>query len=345
MKNFKFSIAWLAMFALIFTSCSKEEANVIPDDQEKIQITFGSLLADFKDQNKQADPGECRDDDPAYVHIAITDDTGNYIGEDDGDDNPDVNFIEVGLKWNSAMGVWETMYTDDLAVVAGEYELQHFIVYDSSDEVLWVAPREEGAYGSNVNNPLPEDIVLIVGGSKPYITVDVLCYIPRNEDAYGYLFFDIWLTEIENNYCFFVNYCDDVTGRDYPAYFSVDVWTDGYGQGLQVIDGATNAIDNSNEWPAASVLCVPLPELIGDDTYFVTVTVWDHADLAYTADATDYQNFEISQADIDAQLDMTPRYEHVRFECGDDGTPPPAEFDVSTACELDVSGDGEGDFL
>ena len=337
MKNFKISIAWLAVLALIFTSCSKEESGVVTDDQELIQVTFGSLMNDFNSQNKQAEPGECSEADPAYVHVAITDSNGDYIGEDDGLDIPDVNFIPIDLKWNSAMSVWETVYTDALALPAGDYTLQYFTVFDADDNVIWVAPRVEGAYGSNVDYPLPQDFVL-EAGTKPYITVDVLCYIPRNEDAYGYLFFDINPFPVTNNYCFFVNFCDDATGRDYPAYFSVDVWTEGYESGIHVIDGATNAIDASGANPAASVLCVPLPELYDDDTYFVTVTVWNHADLGYTADAMDYMQFEISQADIDAQLEMTPRYDHVRFECGEDpGNGGGEDCNSVVQCELEDS--------
>ncbi|MHA6280357.1 hypothetical protein ACXYMT_09255 [Salinimicrobium sp. CAU 1759] len=316
MKNFKISIAWLAMLALVFTSCSKEETGVINDDQELIQVTFGSLMNDFNSQNKQAEPGECSTADPAYVHVAITDSNGDYIGEDDGIDVPDVNFIPVNLKWNSAMNVWETEYTDALALEAGDYTLEYFVVFDADDNPIWVAPRSDGAYGSNVGNPLPNDFTLDPG-TKPYITVDVLCYVPRNEDAYGYLFFDINTYTITNNYCLFVNYCGG-DGRDYPAYFSVDVWTEGYGEGIQVIDGWSNEITMSNGWPAASVLCLPLPVLMDDDTYFVTVTVMNHDDLDYTADEMDYMEFEIDQADIDAQLNMTPRYDHRRFECGED---------------------------
>ncbi|WP_324719241.1 hypothetical protein [Salinimicrobium sp. HB62] len=341
MKNFKISIAWLAVLALIFTSCSKEESGAVTDDQELIQVTFGSLMNDFNSQNKQAEPGECSTADPAYVHVAITDSNGDYIGDDDGIDVPNVNFIPVNLKWNSAMNVWETEYTDALALEAGDYTLEYFVVFDADDNPIWVAPRLDGAYGSNVGNPLPNDFTLDPG-TKPYITVDVLCYVPRNEEAYGYLFFDINTYTITNNYCLFVNYCAG-DGRDYPAYFSVDVWTEGYGQGLQIIDGATNSIDDSGDWPAASVLCMPLPELMGDDTYYVTVTVMNHDDLDYTADEMDYMEFEISQADIDAQLNMTPRYEHVRFECGEDtggGEDCPTVVD----CSLDISGDLEDDF-
>jgi hypothetical protein len=341
MKKFKFSLAWLTVLALVFTSCSKEETGVVTDDQEKIQVTFGSLLNDFNSQNKQAEPGECSDADPAYIHVAITDSNGMYIGDDDGIDVPNINFIPVDLKWNPNIGeegVWETVYTDALALEAGDYTLEYFVVFDADNNPIWVAPRSDGAYGSNVGNPLPNDFTLDPG-TKPYITVDVLCYIPRNEEAFGYLFFDINRYWITNNYCLFVNYCAD-DGRDYPAYFSVDVWTEGYESGIHVIDGWTNDITMSGGLPAASVLCLPLPELMGDDTYFVTVTVMDHANLDYSADVTDVKQFEINQAMIDDQLNAEPAYEHVRFECGEDtGGGDEGECEVAVACELDRSGD------
>ncbi len=310
MKNFKFSIAWLAMFALIFTSCSKEEADLVTEDQELIQLSFGSIMNDFKDQNKQADPGECREGTPDYVWIGITDSDGNYIGEGGG--TTDVNLIEVDLKWNTNLGVWETMYSEELALPAGEYDLQHFIVYDTNDQVLWVAPRLEGAFGGDVLNPLPQEIVL-AAGTKPYITVDVLCYIARSEEAYGYLFFDINLTEVENSYCVFVNYCD---GREYPANFRLDIWSDGYG-GSEVVVSESNMVDMTGDWPAASVLCVALPEIVGDDLY-ARITVLDDGQ-DYTPGANIVDEFRISQADLDAISMATPSYDHVRLNCdGDD---------------------------
>uniref|UniRef100_UPI000299FB05 hypothetical protein n=1 Tax=Gillisia marina TaxID=1167637 RepID=UPI000299FB05 len=57
-----------------------------------------------------------------------------------------------------------------------------------------------------------------------------------------------------------------------------------------------------NPGPAATVLCFPLPPLVGDDTYFVRVTVLDDALLPYTSDASDFVEFEIDQDDIDGQL-------------------------------------------
>jgi hypothetical protein len=333
MKNFKFSLAWLTVLALVFTSCSKEESGVVADDQELIQLSFGSALSDFNDQNKQATPVECREGTPSYVMIGITDDMGNYIGEDDGDDNPDVNLIEVGLKWNSSLEIWETVYSEDLALPAGDYHLQHFIVYDTEGEVLWVAPRDGGSFADYVDNALPIPLTL-AAGTKPYINVEVLCYFSRNEDAYGYVFFDITPVPVENSYCVFVNYCD---GREYPAYFNIDVYTDEAMTQEWEINESMNSVSMVGGWPSATVLCFALPDL-GDQTLYARVTVMDHDDLDYTADADAYYDFEITQSSIEALENQVPAYHHVRINCdeddnggGDDGC------DLDAACVLDDS--------
>ncbi len=321
MKKNKFYIAWMAMLFFIFTSCSKDETNGATQDDELIQLTFGSILNDFKEQNKQAIPGEvCRDEVPAYVMLGITDATGTYI--DDGDADAD-DLFRVDLKWNTGLEVWETVYTEQLGLPAGNYQLEHFVVYDSNGDVLWVAPRIEGSYGDYVGNELPQDIVL-AAGTKPYINVDVLCFISRNEDAYGYVFFDIDTNPVpfnpvpvENDFCVFVNFCDDTTGRDYPAYCGVKVWTDGFGgQNEVVLDNNINQVTMSDDgWPSASVLCFALQDIGEDAVYYVRVTAMNHADLDYTVNVNNYHDFMVTQADMDTQKNQFPPYEMIRINC------------------------------
>lgn len=304
MRNFKLSIACLAVFTMIFSSCSKEEAGISSNDSDKVQLTFGALLNSFNDQNKQSEV-ECREGEPSYVMVGWS-----TIEDAEMDD---YDLIEVGLVNNN--GSWETTYSEDLAVPAGTYYLQHFAVYDTNDQVLWVAPREGGAFEAEVGDALPMTIEL-AAGTKPYIDVDVLCYYSREEAAYGYPFFDFDVIEVENSYCVFVNFCDDQTGREYPAYFSIDVFSDAAMTEEVVLNNDTNSITMAGDWPSASVLCFALPDL-GDDTYYARVTVLNHDDLDYTADAMDYHDFEITQAGIIAQLDMVPSYHHIRLNCGE----------------------------
>ena len=321
MKNFNYSLTFLAIFALLLTSCSKEETDVSGiDGQDTFQLQFNANLNDFNRQQQTKDhlsddPVVCRDADPAYVLVALTDSNGDWVA----DKNPEPaeagvdDFIRLDLKLNG--GGWETLYSPMLGLPAGTYNLEYFIVYSADDQVLWVAPREGGAYEGSVGDPLPQSIVL-GAGTKPYVEVDVLCYVPRMEEAYGHIFFDINAIAIESNYCIFVNYCDDGTGREYPAMFEVDVWGDDYDGSDVVVDGAMNSVSGTGNDFAATVLCMALPPLGEGEVYYVRVTVLDAGD--YDADASDFVEFTITQADIDGQPAEVPAYEHLRINCEDD---------------------------
>ncbi len=325
MKNFKLSVVCVAIFAMLFTSCSKDEAEMSSTDPETVQLTFRSLLNSFNQQNKQSDM-ECREVEPAYVMLG-------WSTAEDAEES-DYDLVEVGLVNNG--GSWETTYSEELAVPAGTYYLQHFAVYDAGDQVLWVAPREGGAFEPEVSDALPMTIEL-AAGTKPYIDVDVLCYYAREEAAYGYPFFDFDVIEVENSYCVFINYCDDETGREYPAYFNIDVYTDAAMTDEVELSSDTNTITMEGEWPSASVLCFALPDL-GDDTYYARVTVMDHEDLDYSADAGDYYDFEITQASITALAAEEPAYHHIRMGCEDESSTPVITADTNIYIYFDSSG-------
>ncbi len=116
-----------------------------------------------------------------------------------------------------------------------------------------------------------------------------------------------------------MNYCDDGTGREYPAHFQVEVWSDGFDGTPVILSNNMNAITPAaTGWPAASVLCIALPDL-GDNTFYARVTVLNHPDLDYTADASDTHQFTFTQADVDGQELFTPAYNHIRIKCSTGG--------------------------
>lgn len=322
MKNVNYYWSFVAILFLFFTSCSEEDTTVSgPETQETFQLQFGTLLKDFKTQSKQEvteDPLVCRDAAPSYVLVALTDEDGNWVAGMDptGEGATTADFIKVNLVNNA--GSWETSYSEMLGLPAGTYQLQYFIVYSEDDQALWVAPREGGSFAGSVGDPLPQEIEL-AAGTKPYIEVDVLCFLERSEEAYGYVFFDINAIVIENNYCIFVNFCDEQTGREYPANFQVDIWGDALDGEDVIIGGEMNAVSGEGNSFAATVLCVPLPPLVEGKVYYARVTVLTAG--VYTANASDIYEFEITQANIDAQLNATPRYEHIRINCDDNGEP------------------------
>ena len=338
MKNFKNYFMIVAVFGLLFTSCSKDES-AINDDQESATLTFGAALQDFNKatMNKQQtgdDVGQCVDGEPAFAQITL-----EYSGTSET--------VIVPVLGDAASGYF-TAYHDDLEipVPSGDTHvtvtLTDFVVWadnnnDGSPEtVLWVAPKWDSEYARFVTQPLGGDqnpyTWNLRAGSKTYTDVEVLCFDNRDVNRYGYQFFDIIPTELQN-ICFFANYCTD-DGRHYTANYTLDLYTfngeptterptslDGYnnlydGIGL---DEDAFGVDDGDYY--ADPLCVSIPNLgEGEYIYYeATVANWD---ANYPAPENHLVWGYVSQADIDALVaadgDDNPEtmdYRHLFFNC------------------------------
>lgn len=267
MKILKRYVSFVAMFAMLLTSCSKEESGEVNLDSEKATLSFGAILEDVannRSANKQAleDLPACTDDVPAYVEIVLLQGNTAVVGTAA---NPH--------RINLAPGQIFTVEDPELELVPGTYTLDQFLVYNANGDLIWLAPRG-GALANFVDNPLPLNIQLNAGVKK-YVDVPVLCYDNRNVVEYGYLFFDLD-TNRAIEFCLFGNYCPpEGNGRHYPARFSVDVWVYENGQrGAQLYNDFANTVTlNSDGDYAGSPLCVALPDRDGDDEYYFEVTL------------------------------------------------------------------------
>jgi len=266
MKKFRHYLAYLAAFALVFTSCSKEETLI--NDSETAKLSFGAIVNDLlagNSQNRQAvgDFPACSDDDPDFVRIVLLDENGNSVV------GTSQNPYRIDLASNQLF----TVEDPSLELVSGNYTLDHFAVHNSEGNIIWLAPRG-GDFTSFVDTPLPLNIDLRAGVKK-YVEVDVLCYDNRNVNEYGYLFFEI-NTNRAIEFCLFGNYCPpEGNGRHYPARFSVDVWLYEDGQrGEQLYNDLTNTVTLNDDGDyAGSPLCVALPDRDGEDEYYFEVTL------------------------------------------------------------------------
>ncbi|MDX1603659.1 MAG: hypothetical protein R3209_11340 [Salinimicrobium sediminis] len=85
MKNIKNYFTFLAVFAMIFTSCSKDESGV-DATTEKATLSFGAIVADLANStNKQSsvsDLPQCSDAAPSYVEIVLMQGDEYIIGAD-----------------------------------------------------------------------------------------------------------------------------------------------------------------------------------------------------------------------------------------------------------------------
>lgn len=314
MKNLKLCIASLAVFTMIFTSCSKDEPQI--DSSEKATLSFGAIVNDLmnKTGTKQAD-GEipaCSEDAPAYVHVVLMEGDNEVVGTETEPYRVDLVAGQLFTKEDSA-----------LELDPGTYSLAHFSVYNAAGDLIWIAPRLGSELAEFVDGALPFSINL-GAGVKKYVEVPVLCFDDRDVNEYGYLFFELDAVRAYE-LCFFANYCDD-DGRHYSANYSLDIWlgTDNTGTVLYSDLVPETGVDENGDFFARPV-CAALP--VNDDLeedyiyYEATLLDWDEN---YPSPTPIVLTGTLSRSDIEANFgpDMTVEYEHLRFNCEGQGEEP-----------------------
>ncbi|WP_029035987.1 thrombospondin type 3 repeat-containing protein [Salinimicrobium xinjiangense] len=314
MRKFKIYLSFLAVFALLFTSCSKEENSGMNDDSGKATLSFGAIVQDLaaNSNNKQSDVGdfpECSADAPAYVEIVLMQEGNAVVGS-----------LADPYRVDLVAGQIFTEEDAALELEPGNYSLDHFSVYNAEGDLIWLAPKG-GIFADFVDNPLPLNIDL-GAGVKKYVDVSVVCYDDRDVNQYGYLFFELDANEAFE-FCFFANYCTP-EGRHYPARYAVDISIDGTSLYSGVVNN-TGRDDNGDLF--ADPLCFALPNLdaYADDEEYIDYTLtlldWTENEDAYGDVDQMVITGSLSRAEIMANFDGADNveYEHVRFGCDDDG--------------------------
>ncbi|MDT0648451.1 fumarylacetoacetate hydrolase family protein [Zunongwangia sp. F260] len=270
MKKINSNLYLLAIFAFLFTSCSKDENSGLTDDPTKAQLSFGAILNDIESGRASEkshtsfldEVPECSDEAAAYVEIILSRNGVNVVGSE-----------ATPHRVNLAAGQIFTVEDAALELEPDNYSLEYFAVYGASGEMIWLAPYGNGGNLSQfVDTALPISIDL-GAGVKKYVEVDVLCYDDRGVNEYGYLFFDVDQNRAME-FCIFGNFCDD-TGRHYPAQYSVDVWS--YANGIlgdQLYEDVYSDVYLNNDGDyAASPVCFALPDTEGMDEYYFEITI------------------------------------------------------------------------
>jgi len=287
MKKLNYFLTSIAMVAMLFTSCSKEEVVAPVDDlsSETAILTFGAMLDNLAD--KAANKGhfgqvpDCVENpDPTTARVTISyGDVTKTVDVDilfDGENY----YTDYSAQLEIPVSVNDNDdNTDDFTTVT----LEEFEVYqgdpDDMDNLIWVAPVAsddfpDANFSGYVDNPLPFDII-VRPGVKKYVDVEVLCFDRRMVNQYGYLFFDIENKELIE-LCLFGNFCTP-DGRHYTANYSVDVFlvNDDNSLGTQLYDDVQPAYGaNVDGDSAAAPLCLVLPDdLDEEDNYYVEITL------------------------------------------------------------------------
>ncbi|WP_157514624.1 hypothetical protein [Christiangramia portivictoriae] len=283
MKFINKYIALIALGAMMFTSCSKDESSEVVDDAElqAVEITFGASLNDLVNRAAQSlskdhfnTIPDCSEAAPAVARIEYSYGGSSYQTDvailNDGDD-------------------YFTDYSEDLKILVPNngqvtISLDGFMVYDGDPDttgnLIWVAPKEsDGSFDGYVDQALPFDFT-VEDGTKPYIEVEVLCFDRRMVNEYGYVFFDI-LPEVIYPLCLFVNYCDE-DGRHYVADYSIDLYFGEDASGIQLYDhNESSAMATTGDYGSGQYYADPLclvvsgpPANLGDNEPYLYMVLY-----------------------------------------------------------------------
>ncbi|MBZ9630493.1 hypothetical protein LB465_06845 [Salegentibacter sp. LM13S] len=328
MRNFKFNVMILAIFALIFTSCSKDENSGVEQQVSEgvAELYLGPVLnAEIRKafQKQEAELPECSEDAPAYAQISLV------YGDADSPVDVIVPILIDGTD----------LFTDydealEIPVASGEttvsVTLNDFLVWNDDGgapgEVIWAAPKTGSDFAGIVSQSLPFSWDLRAG-SKTYTDVEVLCFDDRDVNLYGYQFFDIVPVEIYE-FCVFANYCNDA-GRHFTANYTFDITYIGNENDIPLYTGempmtGNTEDDDSGDW-YADPLCLAIPAPIygeGPDTDYIRVTAtlanWDAnypAPGAVDPISEDLSWNEVQSFFVDGD---NINYWHIFFNCEDD---------------------------
>jgi len=339
MKSIKYCWSILALVTLFFTSCTTEETalDTSPDATNSVELTFGTLLDNLvnramtKDHFNQVPT--CSEAEPDIVEV-----TFSYTGSD-GD-----IVVEVGVSKDSSG--YFTDYNKLLRIPIEQgtefttVTLKGFKVYDSDDELIWIAPVAPGNFAGYIDEPLPFNFD-VYAGTKPYIEVEVLCFDRRDVNEYGYPFVDLVPGKIYP-LCFFANLC--VGDKHFVGDYTLDLYyNDGTGRIQLYTSGNANAMPNTgfaNGHYFADPLCAVVPDKPegfsdSQDYLFYVVTPKDWTGNYGDVDNNPLSEKGISWNDVNLLLNtdgQTNEYIHLFIGCDVipdciPGTPTPGDLD------------------
>ncbi len=330
MKTLKRSFLTLAVFAFVLNSCSKDDGD--STGEVKGMVNFGTVLQNLITKNKGGkspltDIPDCSDETPAYAMVVVEgpENVGTVAEPYRVDINP-TPFDQDG----DGNTEFVTVETTQLSVRAGSYSLTYFAVYDASDNPIWVAPQAETELANFVPEALPLSFE-VAGGEDNYVPVDVLCFDNRNLLDYGAIYFAL-IPNQAIEFCIKGNYCD--AGTTYDANFSVNIWTG--------TDNTGNVLYAAEANAAGAPLCLPMPDLSGEDSYYLELTLEDNLDTYGDIENVVIRQGVFTDADIKAlfegDADVYPFVfnqgcglddKPTLFEVVDAGTTPPGDTDPS----------------
>lgn len=326
MKKINLYLAFPLVFILLLAGCSKEEtssAGEIPG--ETGILSFGAILNQAEEDLNRAHLNDfpvCSDAAPDHVRYVLSGPVN--VGTMQEPAMVDIS-SNPGDYDDDGVDEYFTLESGDLELPEGTYTLEYFAVYDSENNLIWVAPIEGGDLAEYVDNPISNDGFVLNAGTKKYLDVDVLCYDQRLVNQYGYLFFELE-TFKAIDFCIFGNYCDE-NGRHFVASYSVDIFSYVDGAiGAQLYDDVENNVVMVDGEYQSDPVCFALPDTSADDEYYFEITLLDGPGYTSPDAGTIIRQGVITEAEVKALFDGDDNLDYYHFregeaDCGDDNIP------------------------
>ncbi len=167
MKTLKHYLLPLLIFFLFFgiSSCEND------DQQSEAKIEIG-----FSFSNKTLKSGNC--DIAAVTKAVIT------VQKSDGE------VTEYEAKHLDVYKMNNRVFTQKIALVAGDYKLTEFLLIDDAGNILFAIPFENSVLAERVTTPLPIDFTVSKDTSRD-VPLEVVCVDNCSPEDFGLAWFEI----------------------------------------------------------------------------------------------------------------------------------------------------------
>ncbi len=171
MKNNIHYFVSLLLLALLFISCDKD--NTGNTDKDPALLSFSSMISSTITSKSHLNGlPNCSETDPGYVEFVLTGETNFGTAE-----SPQVISIAPNPLDFDEDGV-EEYISEALELRQGIYTLESFNIFDSDDNLIYMAPKTDEVFEQFVSNPLPQTIIIDTSEEYFYL-VDIVCFDNR----------------------------------------------------------------------------------------------------------------------------------------------------------------------
>ncbi len=170
-KNFNLLLT-LSMIGFFLVSCEKNDTELDENLKKEGRISFS--LTSLESELKSSSIDDFSKLSNAVISIA------NHNSDSTLIDLQELKLFRIG----------EALYTEEISLPEGDYELTQFFLQDSANNTLYACPHEGSEQAQNVQNPLPVEFSVAAKETTP-VAVEVLSTKDHSPGDFGFSYFEI----------------------------------------------------------------------------------------------------------------------------------------------------------